>query len=117
MVTFTLIREMQTELIYYYYPEGDTSKEPGVIVIEKESYAVTIKKLADGDWESEIPVEELNLLANAINEMKRANGNTDFVELANTAQHIAYYGDHAVKEIRKQLLKGDIPKSGELFWY
>ena len=49
--------------------------------------------------------------------MKRANGNADFVELANTAQHIAYYGDHAVKEIRKQLLKGDIPKSGEQFWY
>lgn len=117
MVTFILISDMRTELVYYYYPEGDTSKEPGIIVVEKENYVIAIKKLADGDWEREISVEELNLLANAINEMKRANGNADFVELANKAQHFAYYGDHAVEEIRKQLFKGEIPESGEQFWY
>lgn len=48
----------------------------------------------------------------AINAMKKERGTTDFVELATEPEHSIYYGDHAVSEICKYLVKGKVPKKG-----
>lgn len=54
MVTFILIEENKDKLIYRYYPEGDQTKRPGVIVVNKNTKETKIIELAEEDWEYEI---------------------------------------------------------------
>lgn len=117
MVTFCLNEENEKFIVYHYYPEGDESLKPGVIVVDKEKEEIDITEVAENDIERDIQPEELNELAIAINEMKRERGATDFVELATEPEHSIYYGDHAVREICKYLAKGETPKKGMQAWY
>ena len=78
---------------------------------------IDITELAEEDWERDIPPDELNELAEAINQMKRERGATDFVELVTEPEHSIYYGDHAVREIVKHLREGKVPKKGMQAWY
>ena len=117
MVTFCLKEETEKFIIYLYYPEGDESLKPGVIVVDKEKEEIDITEVAENDIERDIQPEELNELAIAINEMKKERGATDFVELATEPEHSIYYGDHAVREICKYLVKGEVPKEGMQAWY
>ena len=117
MVTFCLKEETEKLIIYFYYPEGDESLNPGVIVVDKEKDEINITEVAENDIERDIQPEELNELAMAINEMKKERDATDFVELATEPEHSIYYGDHAVSEICKYLVKGEVPKKGMQAWY
>ena len=56
-------------------------------------------------------------MAEAINQMKRKVGKTDFVEMTTESEHSIYYGDHAVREIIKYLRKGEVPPKGMQMWY
>ena len=78
---------------------------------------IDITELAEEGWERDIPPDELNELAEAINQMKRERGATDFVELVTEPEHSIYYGDYAVREIVKHLREGKVPKKGMQAWY
>lgn len=117
MVTFELINENEHYLTYYYYPEGDKNKKPGIIVVDKMNKQIKIQEIAEDEWERDIPPDEINILGEAINNMVRESSGSDFIELATEPEHSIFYGDHAVSEIKKHLLKGEIPHSGRQVWY
>ena len=117
MVTFILIEENKDKLIYRYYPEGDQTKRPGVIVVNKNTKEPKIIELAEEDWEYEIPIEDLNDSIDFINQRKLERGDTDLLEPTTESLHSIYYGDHAVSEIQKNLRKGVFPSKGSQAWY
>ena len=117
MVTFILISNDGNILVYWYYPEGKEDCEPGIITVNLQENDISITKVAESDFERDIPPEELNELAIAINKMKQERGATDFVELVTEPEHSVWYGDHAVQEIQKKLNKGIIPQKGSQAWY
>lgn len=117
MVTYKLIEETDECLVFWYYPEGHESKKPGIIIVDRASGRITITELAEDDWERIIPAEELNELAEAINQMKREQGDTDFVEMTTKSERYIFYGDHAIRGIAEQLREGTIPKNGMRAWY
>ena len=117
MVTFRLQEETDERLVFYYYPEGREDLKPGIIVVDRINDEINVTELAQEDWEYEISLEELNEMAEGINQMKRERGVTDFLELATEPLQCTFYGDHAVQEIKKYLRKGIIPKVGKQAWY
>lgn len=117
MVTFEKTKEDDRYITYIYFPEDDKKKKPGLIVVDKQQETIEITKVAEIDIERDIPPEELNELVNAINEMKREAGETDFLELASEFEHSVWYGDHAVYRICKYIKSGKIPDKGMEDWY
>lgn len=117
MVTFKLIEKSEEKLVYWYYPEGNEDKRPGVIVVDRIKEEIEVIELAEEDWERDIAAEEINELIESINQMKRERGATDFVEPVTESEHSIYYGDHAVREIIKYLREGQIPDKGMQAWY
>ncbi len=117
MVTFRLIKEDERSIVYWYFPEGKEKKGHGVIIVDKVQEEIDITEVAPDDFERDISPEELNQMAEAINQMKREAGETDFVEMTIKPAHIVTYGDHAVEEIIKYLRKGEVPQKGMQMWY
>ena len=117
MVDFELIEERINKLVYWYYPEGNKSSKPGTIIVDRIEGDIKIAELADKDFERDIAADELNTLAEAINEMKRERGATDFVEFTSESEHSVYYGEQAVWGIRDKLHEGIVPKKGNRIWY
>ena len=117
MVTFKLVEKSGTHLVYWYYPEGNEALRRGIIEVDLGSNEINVMELAEEDWERDISPEELNEMAEAINQMKRERGATDFVELATKPEHNIYYGNHAVSEICKHLKNGETPEKGMQAWY
>ena len=117
MVTFEKQKEDEKYISFFYYPEDNREKKPGLIVFDKQKEEIDIVEVAEEDFERDIPPEELNELANAINEMKLENEETDFVELASEPEHGLWYGDRAVSEISSYLQNGVVPEKGAQMWY
>lgn len=117
MVTFKLIEIDENYIVYWYYPEGNEKRTHGIIIVDRLSNEITISKIAEGDWERDISVEELNKMASTINEMKQERGETDYVEMVTKSEHSVYYGDHAINEICKLINQGSIPEKGSQIWY
>ena len=117
MVTFRLIGEDAHRIVYWYFPEGKEENGHGVIIVDKIQERIDITEVAPDDFERDISPEELNELAEAINQMKCEVGESDFVELSTEPEHSIYYGDHAVRGIIKHLQKGEVPQKGMQMWY
>ena len=117
MVTFKLVEESEKNLTFWYYPEGHEDKDHGIIVFNRQEEELTITKVAEDDWEREVPAEEINILIDAINRAEREAGGSNFAEYVKDSERHVYYGDHAVREITKYLCKGEIPKKGFQIWY
>lgn len=117
MVSFVLIEKSENQLVYWYYPEGNEDKRPGVIIVDRIKEEIDISEVAEEDWERDIPPEEINELVESINQMKRERGATDFVEPVTEPEHSIYYGDHAVRELIKYLREGKVPEKGMQMWY
>ena len=117
MVTFRLIQEDELKIIYWYFPEGKEDRGHGTIVIDKVTKDISFSEIAPDDYERDISAKELNGLAEAINEMIREAGRTNFVEKTTESVHSVYYGDHAVREIVEDLQNGKVPKNGTVMWY
>ena len=82
MVTFRLIEIDEHRIVYWYIPEGKEDDGHGVIIVDRLQEEINITKVAPGDFERDISAEELNMMAEAINQMKRESGKTDFIEIA-----------------------------------
>lgn len=95
MVSFKLIEKCEEELVYYY-PEGNEDKRPGTIIVYRLKEEIELTELAEDDWEREIPAGEINELIESINQMKRENGETDFLSLVTEPEHDIWYGNHAI---------------------
>ena len=117
MVTFKLHEKNEVELIYLYYPERDETKRPGIITVDRTNNVIQITELAERDYERMIQPEELNSFADVINEMNQESGDEDFFAYVTKPVRSAYYGDHAVSEIRRRLSSGEIPENGISVWY
>lgn len=117
MVTFILKEENERYIVFLYFPNGDKSINPGVIIYDKEKQRIEVTELAEDDWERDITPEELNEMADAINEIKRQYGDTDYAEYTTESEHSIYFGDHAITEILKSLDKGEVPQKGMQIWY
>lgn len=117
MVTFKLVEKCEEKLVYWYYPEGNEEKRPGIIIVNQLKEEIELTELAEDDWEREIPANEINELIESINQMKRENGGTDFLSLVTEPEHDIWYGNHAIREIIKHLREGEIPEKGMQIWY
>ena len=117
MVTFRLIEEDEQRIVFWYFPEGKEDNGHGVIIFDKVREEIDITEVAPDDIERDISAEELNELAEAINQMQREAGGIDFVEMTTESEHSIYYGDHAASEILKHLRNGEVPKKGKQVWY
>lgn len=117
MVTFKLIEKSEEKLVYWYYPEGNEDKRPGTIIVNRLKEEIELTELAEDDWDREIPTGEINELIESINQIKRENGETDFLSLVTEPEHDIWYGNHAIREIMKYLREGEIPEKGMQMWY
>ena len=117
MVTFRKIQEDEQSIVYWYFPEGKEDKGHGTIVVDKINTNIDITEIAPGDFTRMISIEELNEMAEAINQMERESGGTDFAELATEPERSIFYGDHAVHKIVQNLQKGIVLEKGAEMWY
>ena len=117
MVKYELQETRSGKLIYFYYPEGDENKIPGEIEIDMKKEEIKIVKIAELDFEHTIPVEEVNGLIDAINQMECESGGTDFVEHEEESIHSYSYGSHAMNDIANKINSGIVPQNGICMWY
>ena len=117
MVTYKLVKRTDESLVYWYYPENDEEKQPGIIdinIIEKE---IEIVQIAEDDWMYEIPVTDLNNMAKTINHFSMKSGEIIPIEEANEPIYCFDYGFHAVHNLEQRLSKGEVPENGVVMWY
>lgn len=117
MVTFQLAEENKNSLVYLYFPQGDETKRPGRIVVDRASREIEITELAEGDRQYVRSAQELNAAAESINRSERERGGTDIVPMTKQDELCTYFGDHAAREIVRRLDAGEIPETGEQAWY
>ena len=117
MVSFKLIKKTKKELIYCYYPEGNETKAPGIIIVDCLSGEVRITQVAEDDSERMISPDELNELAEEINDYEEENETNESVETVTDYIRYVYYGDHAVREIKRCIRSGEILEKGMQSWY
>ena len=116
MVKYILVEEGRRFICYFYYANGEEDKKPGIIIVDKEKEEIDVIQLAEDDFERMVSVEELNLLIKDVNEMRTASGEPPY-ELETNPERSIFFGDHAVSEIRENLLKGVVPNQGVRYWY
>lgn len=117
MVTFELYSKNKTELIYWYYPEGNKENKHGVIVVDLAEESIEVTELAEKDLVRIILPDEMNKLVDAINQMMRKRGETDLVKYTTQPIRRMFYGSHALSEIAKKIDNGTIPQKGTVAWY
>ncbi len=117
MVTFRLAEENENSLTYLYFPQGEETKRPGRIVVDRATREIRIAEVAGEDWQYVIPADELNAMAESINRSERERGGTDIVPMTDQDELCTYFGDHAADAIAKRLEAGEIPETGMQAWY
>lgn len=117
MVTYELKEKNNRQLLYLYYPEGDKNKHPGAIVYDRIKKELFITDLAEDDWVREVPAEELNQMANVINDMIAERGGTDYCKYTTESSSYAVYGNHAMSRIAEAIDAGTIQEKGTVMWY
>ena len=121
MVTFKLIEETSTQLIYWYFPEGKEDNGYGIITVNKETGDIEITRLAENDFSREVTVEEQNSLRNSVNSMRNEEGQPELTEdewqAAKEPFISTFYADHAITKIYKAYEKGEILQNGMAAWY
>ena len=121
MVTFIIERKDNTKATYRYYPENHTDSLFGIISVCLENGDVTIDIVAEEDFICRTSADELNSMRDAINEMRKENGEPPLTEeelpTATESEEWYYYADHVIRRIRKELENGNIPEKGTVAWY
>ncbi len=121
MVTFVFEKKDDTKAVYRYYPENHTDNPFGVIVVCLENGDVTIDRVAEEDFICRTSADDLNSMRDAINEMRKENGEPPLTEeelpTATEGEEWYYYADHVIRRIREELENGNIPERGTVAWY
>jgi hypothetical protein len=121
MVTFKLIEENDTELIYHYFPEGKIVGGYGKIRFDRINSIINVVKLASEDYTKVISKEEVNSLRDSVIKMSIEEGLPEITEedwptakedILNTK-----YADHAISRILESLNNGVILKEDMVAWY
>lgn len=73
MVTITLIEKRQNSIRWYYNPEDDHTKKPGIIEINPVAETINIIEKTKKEIYS-IPASELNEVHDSFNQMRLENG-------------------------------------------
>lgn len=117
MVVFELINIDGDILIYYYWPNGNKDKKPGVIVADRKNKSVIIKEIAEDDFEGIITAEELNEMTDSWNEDLIAEGKEPCWEYVDYDLKYCFFGTHAVEEIKEAINQDSIKEKGASAWY
>ena len=121
MVTFVIESNNATKVVYKYFPENHTDSSPGIISVQLENGDISINTVAEKDFICRTSADELNLMHDAINEMRKENGEPPLTEeelpTATESDEWYYYADHVICRIRDEMRNGNIPKSGTIAWY
>lgn len=121
MVKFFLVSTVDNIATYEYYPEGNKSKECGIIALDIVSGKTTLVKKAEDDWSHIITSKSMNESRTAINRMREEIGKEPLQEeefpVATEDYLYFYYAFHAIKRIEEYFMKGEVSKGGTVAWY
>ena len=121
MVKFKLKEKSDNQFIYEYFPEGDFTKNAGIIVVDTGVESVFIKKVAEGDFERRATAKEMNELRDSVNEMRAENGEPLLTEeewpSAKESSSWYYYANHAIDKLCDLFNNGEEPTQGTVAWY
>lgn len=75
MVVYDFIKETETEIIYWYYPENNRNKDYGIIVADKLNEKIKITKGAEGDFsENKYGRHAIHQIAERLNNDEKPRG-------------------------------------------
>ncbi len=121
MVIFELTQRSDSFIRYAYYPEGDKSKKPGTIEIDVKAESIYVVVPAELDRKRIATASEINLLRDAINEMRREQGEPDLTEeelpSATEDEELYFYADMAIQRIVEAYNAGTVLEKGSSMWY
>ncbi len=121
MVKFRLKEKNDNKYTYEYFPQGDFSKEAGIIIVDTVAESVWVEKVAEDDFERHTAADELNDMRNAINEMRAENGMPPLTEeelpTATEGSSWYYYANHAIDKLCDLFNSGEEPTEGMAAWY
>lgn len=121
MVTFVIDNKDSAKAVYRYYPENHMDSSFGIISIHLNNVGVSIDKVAEEDFLCRTSADELNSMRDAINDMRRENGEPPLTEdelpTATKDEEWYYYADHVIRRIKEELGNGNIPEKGTVTWY
>lgn len=121
MVTFRLIFEIEEEIRYEYFPEGDETGEAGLISIDICKGEITVLRPAEKDILITSTVDGMKAIRDSINEMRVEQGKPLLTEeklpVATEESKYYCYAEKAVKKIIEECNNGNILVSGCVMWY
>ena len=121
MVSFVIDSKDSTKVVYRYYPENNIDSPFGIISAQLINGNVSIDKVAEEDFLCRTSADDLYSIRDAINEMRRENGEPPLTEddlpTVTEGDEWYYYADHVIQRIRGELENGDVPEKGTLAWY
>lgn len=121
MVTFVIENTDSTKAVYRYYPENHMDLSFGLVSVCLENGDATIDVAAEEDFICRTSTDELNSMRDAINEMRKENGNPPLTEeespTATESNEWYYYADHVIRRLKEELENGNIPEKGTVAWY
>lgn len=121
MVTYYLAHQDDKKLIYHYYPENKQEYKCGSICVCLKTNNVQLDSVAEEDFLRRTTAAELNEMRDAINDMRKENGEPPLTEeelpTATEDEEWYWYADHAMRDIAKKLDEGNTPEKGTVMWY
>ena len=121
MVVFEQFKNESGIIVYYYYPENERDKKPGMIELNTVLETIDVISPAEKDWLRRVEPSELNSMRDAINAMRVENGEAELAEeecpSAAEAEGWYWYADHAIRKIVKAYNEGTVLEHGTVIWY
>ena len=120
-VSFVVDSKDSTKAVYRYYPENHIDSPFGIITVYLNIGDVSVDRVAEEDFLCRTSANELNSMRDAINDMRRENGEPPLTEdelpTATKDDEWYYYADHVIRRIKEELENGNIPEKGTVAWY
>ena len=122
MVILKKISFSLEEVIYEYYPEGET-EFPGMIVADLKERKVFLKQSSQNDFYREIFGAELNDMRDSINKMRVENGEEPYTEeelpICDTDKDYGgyVYAEKALSKLEEFLETNDFRDECIVAWY
>ena len=114
MVSYYLVENSETRVVYEYYPEDKKDIQPGIITIDKINEKIELTTPAEDDFERIIDEESARLICNEIFDSPEKI-DKGVAAVAGTSYWMYY--NHAEKSIVEDYNNGFIKESGMAAWY